>query len=175
MSRLQVLCLWVLPCFLSAEVSGGSGDYGYYWEPVNAVYTYRTNRTETLPLNRDTRFTVTVTDNRTGCAAPDTVEVRVKENIDDLLTIYNAVSPNGDGNNDIWIIDGIELFPENDVMIFNRWGDKVTEMSRYDGEQVFWDGTNREGKPVPDGVYYYVLRIRDIKDYTGWIWVRRSN
>ncbi len=161
--------------FLSAEVTQGSGDYSYFWEPVNLAYTYRTNRTETMPLNQNTRFFVSVTDNQTGCSGTDTVDVTVKENIDDLLTIYNAVSPNGDGKNDRWIIDGIELFPENDVMIFNRWGDKITEMSRYDGVNVYWDGNNKDGKPVPDGVYYYVLRIRDIKDYTGWIWVKRSN
>jgi gliding motility-associated-like protein len=159
---------------LSVSVSQGSGVYSFKWKPSDKVYTYNTPRTETLPLLADSRFVITVTDQEWGCTGKDSVDVTVKTNIDDLITIYNAISPNGDGENDVWWVDGITLFPENKVTIFNRWGDKVREFHKYDNRIVFWDGTNREGKLVSDGTYYYVLEIKDIKTYTGWIQVKAA-
>jgi len=159
---------------LSVSVSQGSGVYSFKWKPSDKVYTYNTPRTETLPLLTDSRFVITVTDEEWGCTGQDSVTVTVKTNIDDLITIYNAISPNGDGDNDVWWVDGITLFPENKVTIFNRWGDKIKEFHKYDNRIVFWDGTNRQGKLVPDGTYYYVLEIKDIKTYTGWIQVKAA-
>jgi gliding motility-associated-like protein len=159
---------------LTANASNGSGFYYYSWQPPDLVQSVNNNVTETRPLTASTSFIVTVTDDRRGCTAKDTVNVTVKENIDDLLVIYNAISPNGDKLNDVWWIDGIELFPDNSVMIFNRWGDKITEMAGYDNNRVYWDGTNSKGKRVPDGTYYYLLKIKNIKTYTGWIQVKSS-
>jgi gliding motility-associated-like protein len=159
---------------LSVSVSQGSGVYSFKWKPSDKVYTYNTPRTETLPLLADSRFVITATDEEWGCTGQDSVNVTVKTNIDDLITIYNAISPNGDGKNDVWWVEGITLFPDNKVTIFNRWGDKVREFHKYDNRIVFWDGTNREGKLVSDGTYYYVLEIKDIKTYTGWIQVKAA-
>ncbi|HNX78316.1 MAG TPA: gliding motility-associated C-terminal domain-containing protein, partial [Prolixibacteraceae bacterium] len=159
---------------LSAVASNGSGFYYFSWQPPDQVQAGNSNVTETKALTASTSFVVTVTDDKRGCVARDTVNVTVKDNIDDLLVIYNAISPNGDKLNDIWWIDGIELFPDNAVMIFNRWGDKISEFAGYDNNRVYWDGTNTHGKRVPDGTYYYVLKIRNIKTYTGWIQVKSS-
>ncbi len=136
--------------------------------------TANTNNTETRPLTSDTEFIITVTDAVTGCSGSDTVNIAVKTDIDDLLIIYNAISTNGDGVNDVWLIDGIDLFPDNEAMIFNRWGDKINEFRHYGQNGVFWDGTNKNGKKVPDGTYYYVLKIKDVKSFTGWIQVKSS-
>jgi gliding motility-associated-like protein len=102
------------------------------------------------------------------------IHVLPKPNIDDIV-IYNGISPNGDGINDTWIIKGIEDFPDNSVKIFNRWGDKIIDLSRYDNQNVFWDATNTQGERVPDGTYYYILEIKDLKTYTGWIYIRSEN
>jgi gliding motility-associated-like protein len=157
---------------LSVDIIKGSGNYSFRWDPLASVYNYNSNRTETLPVRSDTKFTILVTDLVTGCQASDTVFVGVEESIDDLLVIYNAISPNGDGNNDTWYIEGIELFPDNEVMIFNRWGDKIRDLRGYDNVNVFWDGTNNRGNLVPDGTYYYVLEIKGRKAFTGWIQVK---
>jgi gliding motility-associated-like protein len=159
---------------LTVSASNGSGSYIYNWDPADKVYTHTTNSTETDRLNSDTRFIVTVTDAVTGCTGKDTVDVKVETDIDNILIIYNAISPNGDGLNDVWLIDNIDLFPDNEVMIFNRWGDKIRNLNHYDNTMVSWDGTNRQGKLVPDGTYYYVLKIKDIKSFTGWIQVKSS-
>ena len=102
------------------------------------------------------------------------IHVLPEPTIDDIV-IYNGVSPNEDGNNDIWKIKGIEGFPDNTVKIFNRWGDKINEMSHYDNVNVYWDATNSKGEMVPDGTYYYILEIKDVKTFTGWIYVRSEN
>jgi gliding motility-associated-like protein len=90
------------------------------------------------------------------------------------LTIYNVITPNGDGLNDNWIIGGIEEFPNNSVIIFNRWGDKINSYDRYDNNTVVWNGTNSKGKLVPDGTYYYILTIKDMETLTGWVLIRGS-
>ncbi|MFH1118293.1 MAG: gliding motility-associated C-terminal domain-containing protein, partial [Bacteroidota bacterium] len=102
------------------------------------------------------------------------IHVMPKPDVDDIV-IYHGVSPNGDGNNDIWKIKGIEGFPDNEVMIFNRWGDKIKDLSHYDNVNVFWDATNKHNELVPDGTYYYILEIRGVKTFTGWIYVKSEN
>ena len=69
--------------------------------------------------------------------------------------IPNAFTPNGDGTNDNWYIQCIELYPDNEVQIFNRWGQPVFTKANYAGD---WDGTFA-GQPLPDAAYYYILKI----------------
>ncbi len=93
---------------------------------------------------------------------------------EDCLRIYNGITPNGDGINDTWQIDCIDMFSENEVYIFNRWGDIVRHMFNYDNKNVFWDGSNEKKERLPDGTYYFVLKLKagDIeKVYTGWVFV----
>ena len=72
----------------------------------------------------------------------------------------NAITPNGDGVNDALIFDIIALqpdkFPNNELIIFNRWGNVVHKSRPYNND---WQGTGRNGKPLPHGTYYYILRL----------------
>ena len=92
-------------------------------------------------------------------------------NIDDLLVV-SGITPNDDHVNDDWTIRGIEDYPDNTVIIFNRWGDKIKSFTGYDNKEKVWDGTNDQGKPVPDGTYFYVLEIKELGKKSGWIFVR---
>jgi gliding motility-associated-like protein len=157
---------------LSVDVQNGSGSYFYNWEPSYEVVDPNVRSTRTVNLNSNSAFQVTVTDASTGCIATDVKTIYVEESSDGLLGFYNALSPNNDGVNDAWIIEGIEKFPENEVLIFNRWGDKIKHLINYDNDRVVWDGTNNRDKKVPDGTYYYIVRLKDIKAYTGWIHLR---
>ncbi|MCO5261327.1 MAG: choice-of-anchor L domain-containing protein [Lentimicrobium sp.] len=92
------------------------------------------------------------------------------------VIIYNGITPNGDGRNDKWIIDGIEEYGDNEVLLFNRWSDQVRYFENYNNTSVVWDGTNKNGKMLPDGTYYYIVKLRSVNEiYTGWVIIHGSN
>jgi large repetitive protein len=76
------------------------------------------------------------------------------------VTIPNTITPNGDGLNDGFRIDAIEFQPERfknaELIVFNRWGDIVYKKKPYKNE---WQGTNQDGKDLPEGTYYYLLDL----------------
>ena len=89
--------------------------------------------------------------------------------------IYNALTPNGDGVNDYWKIKGIELYPNNSVVIMDRWGKIVAEIQHYDNGANRWDGLDKDGQMVPNGTYYYFLTISEYQSmYKGWVFLYRD-
>ncbi|WP_166920185.1 gliding motility-associated C-terminal domain-containing protein [Flavobacterium poyangense] len=83
------------------------------------------------------------------------------------LTVYNAVSPNGDDKNDYFKIDGLtECSADNTVEIYNRWGVKVFETSNYDSKGNVFRGysegrvTVSKDKMLPSGTYFYILNFK---------------
>ena len=73
------------------------------------------------------------------------------------INIAQAITPNGDGINDTWIINNIQNYPNNVVRVFNRWGQEVFYAEGY---QNNWNGYygNNSG-PLPDASYYYQIDI----------------
>ena len=78
-----------------------------------------------------------------------------------MFQIYNIISPNGDGINDTWVIANIEKYPNNELFIYNRWGQLVYTTKAYIGN---WAGTNQDGKDLTAGAYFYVVRLNDDKN-----------
>ena len=75
------------------------------------------------------------------------------------FTIPEAFTPDGDGVNDFFVIEGIELFTNNSITIFNRWGNVVFQTNNYENN---WNGTstnsmNAGGDELPTGTYYYLF------------------
>ncbi len=87
------------------------------------------------------------------------------------VKVYNGFSPNDDGENETFTITDIDLFPNNEVTIYNRWGNEVYFKEGYKNE---WKGT-WNGKELPDGTYYYVLELNDDEHtmLTGYIQIQR--
>ena len=69
--------------------------------------------------------------------------------------IPNTISPNNDGSNDQFLIACLDDFPDNQLSIYNRWGDKVFEAAPYNNN---WQG-EYERQPLPSGTYFYVLKL----------------
>lgn len=88
------------------------------------------------------------------------------------IDMPNAITPNDDGKNDALVIDNLDKYPANELIIFNRWGDILFKAKPYTND---WNGTNQKGDPLPEGTYYYVLRlnINDGKILRGDITVLR--
>ncbi|MEZ4936883.1 MAG: gliding motility-associated C-terminal domain-containing protein [Crocinitomicaceae bacterium] len=82
--------------------------------------------------------------------------------------INTAFSPNGDGINDTWVINGLDGSIPNTVQILTRYGDKLVHFENYDNVNTVWDGTNASGKPMPSGVYYYVIEVNG-ETKAGWV------
>lgn len=87
-------------------------------------------------------------------ACPDDCDsARVTITIHPDLFIPDLITPNGDGVNDELIIVGIEQFPDNELIIFNRWGNEVYTASPYQND---WEGAYNGGK-LPAGTYFYIF------------------
>lgn len=91
-----------------------------------------------------------------------TGNLRINVSDDDYVPmIMNTITPNGDGMNDFLEFDVLLFtppseFPDNEIIIFNRWGDIVYQQEPYNNN---WDGRNANGDRLPQGTYYYILRL----------------
>ncbi len=91
-----------------------------------------------------------------------TATVYIIVNKEVTLSVPGGISPNGDGINDEFRIRGLEKYPENTLIIFNRWGDEVFSAAPY---QNNWKGQSENaklkllGNEVVDGTYFYILRL----------------
>ncbi|HMJ71303.1 MAG TPA: gliding motility-associated C-terminal domain-containing protein [Cyclobacteriaceae bacterium] len=93
------------------------------------------------------------------------------------ILVYNAVSPNGDGKNDVFHVAYIDMIQEtrdNKVTIFNRWGDVVFEVNNYNNTTNVFAGNNNNGKELPSGTYFYRIEYKNgRKSETGYLSLKR--
>lgn len=103
------------------------------------------------------------------CNYIDTVIV----NVNDCSELVTAISPNGDGINDYLELGDIPAM-ENEVKIFNRWGDLVNSFTNYDNVNVRWEGTRSDGENLTEGTYYYIFQTTDLSvSYSSWVQIVR--
>lgn len=148
-----------------------AGGVDYAWNPETGLDNAYVSNPVASP-DKTTDYTVTVKD-QYGCKASATVTVTV---MCDTLDIPNGFSPNGDGINDFFVIDGISNFPGNVLFIYNRWGNLVYKKREYSNT---WDGrSNINGvmfeQELPNGTYYYILDLNnDQKPLNSFVVLRR--
>ena len=108
------------------------------------------------------------------CSYRDTFRIELK-NYDCGVEYYTGITPNGDGRNDEWIIDNIEINQPNTVTIYSRWGQKVWQASNYNNSTIVWDGYNQNGNLLPDGTYFYTIEISGNQgaSKSGWVQLTR--
>lgn len=109
----------------------------------------------------------TLTANSTSVTQNVPFSFAIASNLTDQFTFYNGISPNGDGKNEKWIVDGLDEFKDNELTIYNRWGDEIFKSKGYSSANA-WDGGN-----LNQGTYFYVLKVNDVngaaKVYKGYI------
>lgn len=103
--------------------------------------------------------------NPSGC---DTAKVELYIECKVFL-IHTGFSPNDDGINETFTIDGVEDYPNNTVQIFNRWGNKVFQQKGYKGQ---WNGT-WNNKKLPDGTYFYLFDDGEGTLHSGSLEIKR--
>ncbi|WP_298323883.1 gliding motility-associated C-terminal domain-containing protein [uncultured Dokdonia sp.] len=99
------------------------------------------------------------------------------------VEVFNGVSPDGDGVNDFFIIEGINAFPDNNVQIFNRWGVQVFEQDGYTEDEATGFKGISEGRAtlnaketLPEGTYYYLITYQTpdgLKRKSGYLYINR--
>ena len=92
------------------------------------------------------------------------------------IKAFNAVSPNGDGKHDFLEFQYIEAYPNNEIKIFNRWGDIVFEAAGYNNNDVIFSGVSNKGgnNELPTGTYYYTVHLIDTDEtVNGYFELRR--
>ncbi len=118
-----------------------------------------------IGLTSNLDYSVRVTDD-IGCTL--TTSVFVEPTIG-CFVITNALTPNGDGVNDTWILGGLEFFPNATVQVFNRWGQLMFESIGYAAP---WDGTF-QGQLLPVADYYFVIEYANDKEpITGTVTIK---
>ncbi|MBO9155174.1 Calx-beta domain-containing protein [Chitinophaga sp. GCM10012297] len=93
------------------------------------------------------------------------------------IRVHKGISPNGDGKNDVLIIENLEKYARNEIVIVNRWGGTVFSTSNYHNQSNNFNGQANKGsgggKLLPDGSYFYVLHVWDnngnMTRYTGYV------
>ena len=159
------------------DLIGSSSDPAvtYLWQPGKLVNDSTAKQT-IATIESSTEFILKVTD-LNGCVAYDTIKINTETNGCDSVKLYNGFTPNGDGKNDFWEIDGIKNFDTNSVHIFNRWGTVVWEAANYDNEKVVWKGESKStNTQLPDGTYYYLIyttKNNDTNSKKGWVEITR--
>jgi gliding motility-associated-like protein len=126
-----------------AVPTGGTQPFTYAWTGTPL-------QTDSVDVPPGT-YTVTVTD-ANGCEIQLAIIV-VEDSCD--FGMPDGFSPNGDGRNDDFEVRGTDKYPDNILIVFNRWGNQVYSKEDYTGHE--WKGDNDKGDPLPEGTYFVVF------------------
>jgi len=133
------------------------------WSPSEGLDNPNVFNPQATPDNT-TEYILTLTDTN-GCITSDTTTVSV------IVPIPNAITPNGDGTNDFFVVDKIENFPNSSFAIYNRYNNIVFEEAPYTNS---WNGASTGGKDLPDGTYYYAIDFGDGRpSQIGYVLIKR--
>ena len=143
---------------IAIQATGGQGTYQYNWSNGQ-------NTASISGLDAGDYY-LTVTDNY-GCTSYFNNPV-IAGQTEMELGRNNVFTPNGDGINDLWTIDNLELYPDNQLAIFNRWGNEVLTVKGYHND---WDGSQ-----LNEGTYFYILKVKmcdEDRVFNGYITILR--
>lgn len=133
----------------------GSGSGTPQWYSLSSLSNNTIFNPTTSPLLTST-YVLSVTDVN-GCINSDTVIVSVIIVSTDIA-VSTVFSPNNDGINDNWFIKNISIYPENEVTIFNIYGNEVFHKKGYNND---WQGTYN-GNSLPEGTYFYIVKTSPV-------------
>jgi gliding motility-associated-like protein len=135
---------------ITTIVTGGTPSYVYNWTNLENTFSSSSQNLNNLPKGV---YILRVTD-QYNCEQRDTIEIR--EPLE--LEMPTGFSPNGDGFNDDFFVHGLDIYPDNNIVVFNRWGNQVYTK---DGYYRDWTGLSSNGEELPDATYFVVLRIKN--------------
>lgn len=148
------------------KISGGNPPYTVNWlipsggiipfDTINNIFSFTQSG-----LGTNQTYTIVVTDQ---CMYSDSVAIAINS-IDCSIIVPNVVTPNGDGVNDFFKINGLEYFPGSTLTAFNRWGNKIYNSDDYKND---WSPN------VSDGTYFYIVNVSDGRRLNGFFQVFKN-
>jgi len=142
--------------------------------PDGALYTWSTGEnSQTITVFHGVQLIWVEVQSPFGCSNSDTIAINACNIEFYFRDIPTAITPNGDGFNDQWILDKLNGYSEVEVEIFSRWGTLIWKSEP--GYSVPWDGTDMGGNEMPMDSYHFVfkLNMEGIDRVTGIITVIR--
>lgn len=145
-----------------------------------SIHIIESNNIESIELTSDNMILITLDKWHSGEA---TLEYEVCQTDCDMLCVRSTVAlvknydgydedvltPNDDGVNDVLVVKGYseyEEIPGSTISVINRWGQVVYTTTNYKND---WSGNvnGQQGKPLPEGVYYYHLIFNSAESIMG--------
>lgn len=155
----------------------GAGGASYTWSGPQGFYSNEPNPSvPNIDFAQAGWYVLTVVDVN-GCLGYDSTFVDISNDAG-CLFIPNLITPDFDGKNDLWVINGIEKYENAVVQIYNRWGNMIYEASPYLNN---WDGIPNHGASidgqddrVPNGTYFYIidLQVDEHEPFHGYLEVQ---
>lgn len=131
---------------LEVTVAGGNAPYDIEWSNGSTG-----PNADKLAAGT---YTVSAIDLR-GCAVTGDFDVDML--VYDEPEVKNVFTPNNDGINDFFVVSNLEKFPDNELVIVNRWGNEVFTTKSYNNS---WDGSK-----LSEGTYFYVITVNVCNEY----------
>jgi len=125
---------------IDSEVTGGTGSYLYSWSSGQST-------PDINELDAE-EYILTITDDQ-GCVSTNSILLTEPND----LALPSGFTPNADESNDFYVVQGLDQYDNVEIVVFNRWGNKVYTMTNYDNS---WNGQNDNGEDLADGTYYVI-------------------
>ena len=136
---------------LGMELDAGPDGIYYDWSTGD-------NSREITVYMGDKQLISVIVEDEYGCISSDSIEVNECNTEFYFRDIPTAITPNGDGTNDVWNIVKLAGYSGAEVEIFSRWGTLIWKSEP--GYSVPWDGRDMHGKTVPMDSYHYVIKLK---------------
>ena len=166
-ARIQVTST-VLPRIASTQYA-----IEYQWQGTDRCPSNNCSYIENLPQGTYTLTMIVYSKVNAGYERTDTLieTIQIKDlNPPCPLQPYHGITANNDQINDCFHIDNIDVYPNNRVEIYNRWGALIKKIDRYDNTQQIWPSPE-ESQDLQSGTYFYIIFTGDsrVSNLKGWI------
>jgi trimeric autotransporter adhesin len=138
------------------------------WEFISGNGTFsdkNDNNTSITELTLGDNIILWTVSNGVCALSYDTVMIKIND-----LIVPTLITPNEDGNNDFFIIRGLESLGKTLFNVFNRWGASEYKNDNYAND---WDGKDDNGNLLPEDTYFYILKPEKIPPIKGYIVIKR--
>lgn len=141
-----------------------AGNYSFDWLQYGGT---SDPASITVTPSITTTYSLNVTDLSTNCVFSKTAVVNVDSACE--LSVGNAVTPNNDNANDVFTINNIEKYPNNSVIIYNRYGIEIFKTKGYNNSSNAWP-RNNDLNTLTSGTYFYIVFLDETtKPLKGWV------